>query len=342
MSPTGLPSTLGVVGLGLIGGSLARAVVERGGTVVATTRSPEARAGAGAAGITVVDDVASVVAAADVVVLAVPLPVLDQILAEAGEAAATRPPDQRPTLTDVGSVKVPITQRAAEVLDDPRTFVAGHPMAGTERQGWEAGRGDLFVGRRWALAVDEPVALDRWAQVAGLATTVGSEVVPVDAEDHDRAVALVSHLPYALAATAAALVDEDRHPGLGQVLAAGSFADLTRVAGGHPSLGVEMALANRRALAERLHQLTNRLDDLAALLEDGDGDAVAACFASGREGREAIERLSVARGPGRALELDRHGLLALGRGGERVVDVAPASSNADALTVTVIDPGAPA
>lgn len=339
MTEGGLPATLGVVGLGLVGGSVTRATVERGGSVVATTRSSEARTGARALGVTVVDDVTEVVAAADLVVLAVPLPVLTETLAAASAAVTNRSRDRRPTLTDVGSVKAPIARWAAEALDEASTFVAGHPMAGTEHQGWTAGRGDLFVGRRWALAVDEPVALDRWAQVARLALALGSEVVPVDAHEHDWAVALVSHLPYALAATVAALVDGDRHPGLARALAAGSFADLTRVAGGHASLGSEMAAANRRALGPRLGELGARLDDLVAHLDADDDDAVAACFAAGRAGREALDQHRAAGGPGRTVELDRQGLLSLGRRGGWVVDVDPASPDAEVLAVTVVDPG---
>ena len=334
---TGTEHTVGIVGLGLVGGSLARALLARDVAVVATTRSAATRSAAADAGVTVVDDVAQVVGEADVVVLAVPLPVLGDALAAVASALPEGP--RRPTVTDVGSVKAPIAARAAELLDDPSAFVPGHPMAGTEHQGWDAADPTLFHARRWALVADVPVGLGRWAAVAGLATAVGAEVVPVQAEAHDAAVALVSHLPYALAAAAASMVEADPDAALARSLAAGSFRDLTRVAGGHPSLGAEMALANRRDLSARLTQLGAHLRDLADRLEGAGGrDAagVEAFFAAGRVGRQALDRSS--DGTAHPVRLDREGLLALGRRGGRVVAVAATPIEAEAIEVTVIDP----
>ncbi len=344
---TGTGRTVGVVGLGLVGGSLAQALLARDVQVVATTRSPATRADAADAGITVVDDVAAVVGEADLVVLATPLPVLE---AHLGEVAAVRPADgSGPTVTDVGSVKAPLAA-AARRLADPGAVVPGHPMAGTERVGWAAADPRLFEGRRWALVVEEPVDLSRWADVAALATAVGSEVVPVEAGAHDAAVALVSHLPYVLAATAAALLDADPDTGLARSLAAGSFADLTRVAGGHPSLGAEMATANAAALAPRLEATAARLQALAATLaaaSAGSGDPsgsptaaeVAAAFAAGHAGRSALDRAGSARPDRTTARLDRAGLVALGRRGGTVTAVHPAAPGAEELEVSVVDAG---
>src|SRR5690349_19281248 len=123
-------ASVGVIGLGHIGGSLALAVHG----CVAWTRSPETRAAAATAGIDVRDSLAEVVEAVDVVVLAPPLPALADVLDQV--AAVVNGGDCSPTITDVGSVKAPIAAHAAEVLDDPSTFVPGHPLAGTERTGW--------------------------------------------------------------------------------------------------------------------------------------------------------------------------------------------------------------
>lgn len=337
---TGTGRTVGIVGLGLIGGSLAQDLVARGVHVVATTRSHATRVDAADAGITVVDAVADVVGEADLVVVAVALDALPETLAAV--AAALPEGSPHPTITDVGSVKAPPVARAEALFDDPSVFVPGHPMAGTELSGWAAADPRLFAGRRWALGIDAPVALGRWAEVAALALAVGSEVVPVGVVAHDAAVALVSHLPYAVAATAAALLDADPDAALARSLAAGSFADLTRVAGGHPTLGADMARANRTAVAARLGQMGDGLHDLAAQLEDGaDGagaGAVEARFDAGRAGRAALDAAGAAATEPRLVRLDREGLRALGERGGRVTAVGSAAPDAEVIEVTVVEP----
>lgn len=306
--------TVGVVGLGLIGGSLARALLAQGGRVVATTRSAEARAGAQAAGVEVVDDVAALAGSgASVLVAATALAHLPTTV---GELAAAAGPDG-PTVTDVGSVKAPIAALAPGVP----ALVPGHPMAGTESSGWDAGTADLFEGRTWALVVDPPVDLGRWADVARMALAVGATVVPVSAEEHDAAVALVSHLPYALAAVGAGLVDEHPAPALARALAAGSFRDLTRVAGGHPTLGREMASGNAAALSPVLRDVGRRLVALADGLDAGDAEVVAATFAAGRRARQHHDATAGDTRTSGTAVLDREGLLGLGRIGGRISEI---------------------
>jgi len=342
---------VGVVGLGLIGGSLARGIVDRGGEVVAATRSSAARAGASGAGVTVVKDPAAVVAAADVVVLAVPLSVLEATLDEVAAAVRALPPGRPPpTVTDVGSVKVPIARSAAAAALRG-AFIPGHPMAGTEQAGWRAADPDLFAGGRWALAVDMPVALDHWATVARMAVSVGAAVVPVDSAEHDDAVALVSHLPYLVAALSAGLLPADGGSSLAATLAAGSFADLTRVAGGHPTLGAEMATANAAPLAARATSLADRLSAAAELLvqagaagggvEAGSAQArLGSLFDAGRLGRQAFDAARTGSAPS-PQSLDRDGLLALGRRGGRVVHVGDAGPGSNVLMVHAVEPPEP-
>lgn len=332
---TGTGRTVGIVGLGLIGGSLAQALVARGVAVVATTRAASTRRAAAEAGVAVVEEVAEVVGEADLVVLATPLSAMADHLARVGAALPEGP--QAPTVTDVGSVKGPLAVSSLS-LGDPSVFVGGHPMAGTEAVGWPAADPHLFEGRRWAVAVDPPVALGRWAEVADLAIAAGSEVVPVEAAAHDQAVALVSHLPYAVAALAAGRLVDDGVAGLARSLAAGSFGDLTRVAGGHPSLGAEMATANAPALRPQLEALADDLRALAAAL-DARADDVAAVFASGRAGRDALDEARRAVLVPTEASMGRTDLVALGRRGGRVVAVAPAAPDVERLDVVVLDPG---
>src|SRR4051812_23717262 len=175
---------VGVLGLGHIGGSLALAAP---GRCVAWSRSAETRDAARAAGVDVLDSVADVVGAADLVVLAAALPALPAVLDEV--AAAVAELDVAPTITDVGSVKAPIAAHAAAVLPDPSTFVPGHPLAGTGRSGWWGADAGLFAGTTWALSIDEPVDLDRWWQLAAWLCDLGVEVVPVGNDEHDRVLA---------------------------------------------------------------------------------------------------------------------------------------------------------
>lgn len=311
---------VGIVGLGLIGGSLARALVARGGRVVATTRSADAVAGARALGIEVVDDVSALAAwDLDVLVAATALAHLPTTVADLGAAVAGRGADG-PTVTDVGSVKAPIAAVGAG-LPDPSVLVPGHPMAGTESSGWDAGDAELFEGRTWALAVDPPVDLGRWADVARVALAVGATVVPVAAAEHDRAVALVSHLPYALAAVAAGLVDDHASPALARALAAGSFRDLTRVAGGHPTLGAEMASGNATALAPILRDVGRHLVALAEALDADDHELVTATFATGRRARQHHDATAGDTRTAGTATLDREGLLGLGQIGGRISEI---------------------
>ncbi len=312
--------SVGIVGLGLIGGSLARALRARDARVVATTRSPEARAGARELGVEVVDDIAALAASgAEVLVAATALAHLPATVAALGEAVAGTGPDG-PTVTDVGSVKGPVAAVGA-TLPDPSVLVPGHPMAGTEESGWDASLPELFEGRTWALAVDRPVDLGRWADVARVALAVGATVVPVAATEHDRAVALVSHLPYALAAVGAGLVDAHEEPDLARALAAGSFRDLTRVAGGHPTLGAEMATANAAALAPVLREVAGRLAALATALDAADTEAVDRTFAGGRAARHTHDSTAAGRRSTVEATLDREGLLGLGRIGGRITAI---------------------
>src|ERR671929_186226 len=203
------------------------------------------------------------------------------------------------TVTDVGSVKVP-------VLADPGArygsrFVGGHPMCGTERSGHTATDPALFTGARWALCVEPGTELPRWLRVAEVALAVGAEVVPVTAAEHDDAVAAVSHVPHLLAAALAAAAGEAGP--LALTLAAGSFRDGTRVIGSDPAFVTALVEGNAgptaAALARVLEQLARPWPELVAA-----GHAVRA---GSPAGRRAVR-----------VPLDRTALLALGRAGGAV------------------------
>lgn len=238
-----------VLGTGLIGGSVLRAAHAAGYEAFAYNRSEEGARAARADGFDVVADLPAVlrrVAASDaLVVLAVPMPAVDHILS----AVATYAPGC--LLTDVVSVKTPVAHAVSRHGLGER-YVGGHPMAGTAESGWSATDPELFRGAVWAIGVDEGTKAEPWTRVARLALACGAVLVPVVADEHDRAVARISHLPHVLAEALAVAGAAGGPLALG--LAAGSFRDGTRVAGTAPDLVRAICEPNAAALLDVLEE----------------------------------------------------------------------------------------
>lgn len=268
-----------MVGTGLIGGSLLRAAEKAGRPVWGTSASEATAAEARADGFDVtVDTEAALRRAAEadaLVVLAVPLTVLPSVLRRVDEVAPTV------RLTDAVSVKVAVADAVAQHAPRAR-FVGGHPMAGTSESGWAAGQAGLFVDAAWVVAADDGLDLDVWRDVAELAWACGARVVPAAADEHDLAVARISHLPHLLAAVLAAVGatgDDD----LTLALAAGSFADGTRVAGTRPELVLAMCEGNRDALLAAVDDALGRLGAMRGALASTGG--LTATVTAGHAGR---------------------------------------------------------
>lgn len=261
-----------VLGVGLIGGSLLRALgPER---AFGWNRSAAGAEAASAAGFDVSTDLAHTLRRAAesdaLVVVGVPLPALGPVL----DAVADHAPQV--ALTDVVSVKGPVLAAVRRRGLEAR-FVGGHPMAGTARSGWEATDPGLFRGATWLVAADDGADPDTWARVARLAWDCGARVIASTSRDHDAAVARISHLGHVLAEALA--LAGGRGGDLALALAAGSFRDGTRVAGTAPDLVRAICEPNRDALVaaldECLDDLTAARDSLAcvgslgALVDDG-------------------------------------------------------------------------
>lgn len=259
---------VGVVGLGLVGGSLARLLAARGTDVVATDVDAGTRADARAVGLRVADDLAGLCAAGpDVVVLAVPLRVVRRTAAElapllAGDA----------TVTDVGSVKGPV-RAAMDAAGLGDRYVGAHPMAGTEHSGFAASDAGLLDGAPWAVTVAEPGAgapdePRRLAQVLRLVTgpLAGTAAVVTD-HRHDEAAALVSHVPHVLATQLLNAVAGAPVRDLALGLAAGSFRDGTRVALTDPSRTEAMVTENAAWVAPALRKAVRDLEVVIGALE---------------------------------------------------------------------------
>ena len=267
---------LAIIGLGLIGGSLARALrrPKQGQAQVdhisAFDRDEATLRQALAAGV--IDDYAPDIkaAAADVVVLATPPAATEKLLGEAG--AALRP---GAVLTDVGSVKgwLAVAARAALGQQLPR-FVPGHPIAGTERSGFTASFAELFDGRRVILTPLPETANEARQSIAAMWRAAGAEVVTMAAGEHDQILAASSHLPHLLAY---ALVDcLAQRPECDAIFssAAGGFADFTRIASSSPELWHDICFSNRAALLARLTDFARHLERTRQVIEGADGAAL--------------------------------------------------------------------
>lgn len=250
---------IGVVGLGLIGGSLALDLRAQGLRVQALVHRQATAERARQRGLA--DQVGTdpaVLADCALVVLALPL---DRLLDPSAELLAAIPPGA--VVTDVGSVKGRVLDRWGQW---PR-FVASHPMAGTAQAGVEAGLTGLFAGRPWVATPTDATDPEALAVVRGLAEAVDARWIECPAADHDQAVALISHLPVLLGA---ALIEAAGPVPLARLLASSGFADTSRVGGGNPELGSLMARYNREALLAALARYRTSLDGLEQQVRVGD------------------------------------------------------------------------
>ena len=275
-----------IVGVGLIGGSLARDLRRLGevGEVVGSSRHASNLERASVLGV--IDrfdtDAARAAAGADVVIVAVPLGAMPAVFERIREAAG-----DEAVITDVGSAKGSVVEAARAGLG-PRyaRFVPAHPVAGTEHSGVEASVERLFEERRVILTPTAETDADALRRVSRMWEMVGAEVVEMDAARHDEILAATSHLPHMLAYT---LVDV-----LGRMeerveifrCAAGGFRDFTRVASSDPQMWHDICQANRNALADVLERFSADLDRLSDAVRRGDGEFVREVFVRAKSIRD--------------------------------------------------------
>lgn len=173
-------------------------------------------------------------------------------------------------LTDTASAKSPVLNWARQRLPYPAQFVGGHPLAGTEHHGWESARHDLFHGAQWVLTPTPETHPDALETVRQMALHLGATPVLMDAEAHDREMALLSHLPHVLAFSLQSLAAQSPT----HLAGGGSWRSATRVAQSDPALWAQILTLNREALLEWLARLRTQLDALAGALQKGDTEAV--------------------------------------------------------------------
>jgi len=292
MSSAGFRSIC-VVGVGLIGGSIAaalralpeaphvfgvdvdeaviaeamiRGVLEDG----ATAGSPKASGWLASGGC-------------ELVVLATPARFIEDWLSALGESGFDG------VVTDVASTKGGVMRAARRHLGSAARFVGGHPMAGSERSGVGAARHDLFEGAYWLLTPGAETDAEAFSRVHAFVTALGARVIAAEPKSHDEAVAIVSHVPHV---AAAALCDvAGAHAGEnGELLrlAAGGFKDTTRIAAGSPELWTGICLDNADALAAGLRELRLALGEFEAMVRGRDGESIRDWLSSAADVRRAL------------------------------------------------------
>lgn len=289
MEPRPYFARVAIVGLGLIGGSLALAARAAGvfGHVAGVGRNRAnldvglARGAIDEAG----DDPVAAASGADLVVLGVPVaamaPIVRAMLPALGRGAI---------VTDVGSVKGPLVADLDALLEGRARFVGGHPIAGTERSGMAAAFGELFQGRRCVLTPTPRTDRDALDRVRALWEAVGMRVVEMDAARHDRVLAMVSHLPHVVAYALAGEIEACEAAGEELVpFSAGGLKDFTRVAASDPALWRGIFTMNGGEVAAGIQAYRARLERLERLIRDGRGDELQGELERARSLRRRIE-----------------------------------------------------
>lgn len=274
-----------VVGLGLIGASVALALQECGWSVTGIDANATTVAAAIERGVVTN---AELYLEVDLVVIATPAGVVSEV-ANGVLSQLTNP---EVIVTDVAGVKGSIVAQ----VPDPR-FLGGHPMAGSELRGLSGARSDLFQGSTWVLTPTDHTSPTTYSRLHGILREIGANVVAVSAPDHDRLVAIASHVPHLLAGSlmneASQVAEQDA---VLLQLAAGGFRDMTRIAAGDPAIWPDILFENRDAVAQSLEALEERLKTLReALLDDG-RDVILESLLSAASARRQL--------PGRALSTD--------------------------------------
>ncbi len=272
-----------IVGVGLIGGSIGLAARSRGvvGRVIGVDRDPDAIANAMA--LAALDDyrmdLAEGVAGSGLVVVCTPVDRIAEVI-----IAAAKHVKPGTLFTDAGSTKAAIVAAVRGNLPSGVDYVPAHPLAGSEKSGSEHSLADLFVNRPTAIIMS-PFGADwqRTVTVGRFWESLGSHVVLMNADEHDRVLAFTSHMPHAVASAVAGVTHSDWLR-----LTAGGFRDVTRIAAGDPQLWAAIFEANRDAVLSAVDSFSKRLSEFRQLLEAGDHAGLVNWLTEGKQVRDAL------------------------------------------------------
>lgn len=267
--------SVGIVGLGLIGGSIAKRLAATGSCkVYAYNRHQTMYKEARVLGITCVESVAELARMQpNVLILCNSLAAMPEVLGEISRGINK----QRTTLTDVGSVKGLVREQVkAAGLGD--CYIGAHPMAGSEFTGWQASSAQLLDGALWAVSIDE--SSDFWRFLAVLRVIValcGNRALVLNDSIHDASAALISHMPHVVSTALANVLCGSENRNVALQMSAGSWRDMTRVALTDPDRTRAMVEENRRNVADLLGSVIEELSFAKKMLERSDGDSAVAC-----------------------------------------------------------------
>lgn len=284
-----------VIGAGLIGGSLAKALRQRqlAGVVTGYGRRRESLLQGVELGILdrVADDLPAAIAAADLIVLGVPTLTVAEYL-----PLIARYRKLSAVVTDVASVKGEIARVVAQVFGEvPAWFVLGHPIAGSEQSGIAASNADLYINHKVIITPVENTAPDALQLVSSIWSAVGANVDLMSVGLHDKVFAATSHLPHALAFSlvdALATLDVDVNV---FDFAAGGFRDFTRIASSHPVMWHDIMLANKEAILDVMAHFKSTLGQLETAITNEDGATILAMFERAKVARDKYSELMLSR-----------------------------------------------
>jgi cyclohexadieny/prephenate dehydrogenase len=278
-----------LIGLGLIGSSIAHAARAKGAakTIVGTARSDKTRARVKELGFLdqVMDTATEAVAGADLVIICVPVCTSEAVAREIG-------PHLSPgaIVTDVGSVKGCVVADVEPHIPDGCTFVAGHPIAGTEHSGPDSGFAELFEGRWCILTPAAKATPEATEKLHAFWSALGSNVDVMDPEHHDLVLAITSHIPHLIAYNIVGTVTDLETETRSEVIkySASGFRDFTRIAASDPAMWRDVFLSNKDAVLEMLGRFSEDLSGLQRAIRHGDGDALEKLFTRTRDIRRNI------------------------------------------------------
>lgn len=279
--------TVAIIGIGLIGGSLAAALraTHPDWRIIGINRSPEPLQYAMEHGI-ISESADSVAAAgdADLIFIATPVGMIVEFIAKV--AGVCKP---SAIITDVGSTKAVIVEEAERALAGKARFIGGHPMAGSEKTGVEAARSDLFNKAYYLLTPTDNTDPEAFQALHQVISGLGAYVLALSPAEHDKTMAAISHVPHFTSACLVEVAEKyvKKSRDLMQI-AAGGFRDMTRVAAGDPKMWCDIAMANRGAISDGLRELSVELARLGEMIAQGKSENIIALLRDAQKSRLSL------------------------------------------------------
>lgn len=272
---------IGIVGLGLIGGSLLKKL-HSSSDIFGFDTDDEVRTKAKQLGFRVRNSLPELMRDSEIILIATGNNAAEEVLKEVAKAQYSG------LVTDVGSTKLPIHNFIDKNLD----FVGGHPMAGSHLAGWESAKADIFQDASWALTLDQVKNEKSLAELIKIILKTGARVVPTFAKEHDAAVLISSHLSHALAAAYGVTAANAENAPLIQSLVGGSYRDLTRITLSPSDRTAEIIWPNRKDLSQAIDSLIQNLQNIKTSLKQDTVASLVKLLDNSAQSRQAVDELA--------------------------------------------------